>query len=298
MKKRAITSIFIVLVVGLAVASMIWLKEVFDIFVAMICVISASEVCNMLAKKEKPHNRFMACMYIAILYVPVIFAEDSTVSIGELFLWLFVAYLAWSALALVVEMILAIKNKQEIKTSFVSTFNTMLVGIYPALLLSMFFIIGHLDGYLYIPNKYTSLWLVVMIFAITMLSDTFAYLVGSTLKGPKVCPKISPNKSWSGCIGGLIGGAVGALAIWGICHVNAFESILTTLNMNVWAFIGVGIIGSVISQIGDFFESYLKRKTGIKDSGNLFPGHGGMLDRIDALMFNLLFITIFVVLVI
>ena len=298
MKKRAITSVFIVLVVGLAIASMIWLKEVFDIFVAMICVISASEVCNMLSIKEKPHNRFMACMYVAVLYVPVIFAENSSVNIGELFLWLVVAFISWSVLSLIIDIIKAIKNKESVKTSLISTANTMLVGIYPALFLSMFFIIGHLDGYLSIPNKYTSLWLVVMIFAITMLSDTFAYLVGSTLKGPKVCPKISPNKSWSGCIGGLIGGMVGALAIWGILHVNAFESILATLNMNVWGFVGVGIVGSIISQIGDFFESYLKRRTGIKDSGNLFPGHGGMLDRIDALMFNLLFITIFVVLVI
>ena len=231
MKKRAITSVFIVLVVGLAIASMIWLKEVFDIFVAMICVISASEVCNMLSIKEKPHNRFMACMYVAVLYVPVIFAENSSVNIGELFLWLVVAFISWSVLSLIIDIIKAIKNKESVKTSLISTANTMLVGIYPALFLSMFFIIGHLDGYLSIPNKYTSLWLVVMIFAITMLSDTFAYLVGSTLKGPKVCPKISPNKSWSGCIGGLIGGMVGALAIWGILHVNAFESILATLNM-------------------------------------------------------------------
>ena len=70
----------------------------------------------------------------------------------------------------------------------------MLVGLYPAFLLSMFFVISHLNGYMTIPNKYTSLWIVVLIFAITMLSDTFAYLIGSTLKGPKVCPKISPNK--------------------------------------------------------------------------------------------------------
>ena len=134
-----------------------------------------------------------------------------------------------------------------------------------------------------------------MVFAITMLSDTFAYLIGRTFKGPKVCPKISPNKTWSGCIGGLIGGVAGALSVWGILHVNAFSSALSFLDINVWIFIGLGIIGSAISQMGDFYESFLKRKSGIKDSGNLFPGHGGMLDRIDALMFNVMFISLFLI---
>jgi len=297
MKKRSLTSVFIVLVVGLAIASMIWLNEVFDIFVAMLCVISASEICNMLSKNGKPHNRFLACMYIAVLYVPVVFGENK-LSIGELFMYIGLAYLAWSAVIFLFELFSIVRHKHSIVNVLISTLNTMLVGLYPAFLLSMFFVISHLNGYMTIPNKYTSLWIVVLIFAITMLSDTFAYLIGSTLKGPKVCPKISPNKSWSGCVGGLIGGAVGALAIWGILHVNAFESILLTLNMNVWGFVGVGLIGSLASQIGDFFESFLKRKAGVKDSGNLFPGHGGMLDRIDALMVNVLFITIFVVLVI
>lgn len=297
MKKRAITSVFIVLVVGLAIASMIWLNEVFDIFIAGICVISAGEICNMLAVKDKPVNRFFACTYIAPLYLPITLGENK-ISMGMLLLYLVLGFAFWTVLALGMDIVKALKDKESIKPCFKQCLNTMLVGLYPTILVSTFIILGHLDGYFSILNKYTSLWLIVMVFAITMLSDTFAYLVGSTLKGPKVCPKISPNKSWSGCIGGMIGGIVGTLAVWGILHVNAFETILTTLNMNVWGFIGVGLIGSIISQIGDFFESYLKRRAGIKDSGNLFPGHGGMLDRIDALMFNVLFITIFVILVI
>lgn len=297
MKQRAITSVFIVIAVGLAISSTLLLKEIFDVFMAVVAIISAAEVSNILLKREKEHNRFLGCMYIAILYVPIVFAADTSCNLPMLLVWLLVAFAAWSVITFIYEFSKNIKVNKEnkLKNSLISTKNTAFIGLYPCLFVSMFFVINHLDSFSNITNKYLTLWMVVMVWAITMLSDTFAYLVGRTFKGPKVCPKISPNKTWSGCIGGLIGGVAGALSVWGILHVSAFSSILSILDINIWIFIAIGLIGSAISQMGDFYESFLKRKAEIKDSGNLFPGHGGMLDRIDALMFNTMFISLFLI---
>lgn len=297
MKQRSITSIFIVLAVALAIASTLLLKEIFDVFMAVIAVISATEVSNIFIKQEKIHNRFMGCMYIAVLYVPIVFGMDTSCTLPMLIIWMLVAFVSWTIITLIYEFSKNIKANKEnkFKNSLISTKNTAFIGFYPCLLVSMFFVINHLDGFADITNKYLSLLMIVLIWAITMLSDTFAYLIGRTFKGPKVCPKISPNKTWSGCIGGLIGGVAGALAVWGILHVKVFSSVLSILNINIWIFIGIGIIGSAISQVGDFYESFLKRKADVKDSGNLFPGHGGMLDRIDALMFNTMFISLFLI---
>ena len=127
-----------------------------------------------------------------------------------------------------------------------------------------------------------SLLTLIMIFAIPSATDTFAYFVGSLVKGVKLCPKISPNKTVSGAVGGVIGGMLASIVLFFIFKPdNAW-----------WIFLIIGLVSSVLSQLGDIFESLLKRKIGIKDMGNIFPGHGGVLDRVDGIMVAGTFIAI------
>ena len=118
-------------------------------------------------------------------------------------------------------------------------------------------------------------------FVVSALSDTFAFFTGSLIGGKKLCPKLSPKKTWSGALGGTVGGEVGALVIYFVFKakitVNFFSPVVL--------FIAFGVIASVLTIIGDLFESFIKRKVGIKDMGNILPGHGGVLDRIDGTSF-------------
>jgi len=124
------------------------------------------------------------------------------------------------------------------------------------------------------------LWLLMVIWA----TDTAAYFVGCNLKGPKLAPKISPNKTWSG----LIGGICASMLIGLIASLMFQETALF--------FIAFSGVLAVVAQLGDLLESKVKRTFNIKDSGNLIPGHGGILDRLDGLTLTAPFVMIIAIL--
>jgi len=118
-------------------------------------------------------------------------------------------------------------------------------------------------------------WWTLMLFAVTWAADITAFAVGSTLKGPKLWPRFSPNKTWSGFVGGLIGAIV----------AGALMSYAPPFRLNPAAAGLIGLFGGLATMAGDLWESMLKRRFGVKDSGDLIPGHGGLMDRVDGLMF-------------
>lgn len=117
--------------------------------------------------------------------------------------------------------------------------------------------------------------LALFIFVLMWVADSGAYFAGRTLGRHKLAPRVSPGKTWEGAIGGLIGGALCALAagLWFGWDGN-----------RLFGFVVLAVVCVATSIVGDLFISLLKRQQGLKDTGNLFPGHGGVLDRIDSLL--------------
>jgi phosphatidate cytidylyltransferase len=111
---------------------------------------------------------------------------------------------------------------------------------------------------------------ILMLFAIVWTTDILGYFAGRAFGGPKVWPAISPKKTWSGAIAGALGAMIVAIAVSGL-----FGS------FNKLAIVIVALLLSVLAQLGDFFESWVKRQFGAKDSSNFIPGHGGVMDRLD-----------------
>lgn len=117
--------------------------------------------------------------------------------------------------------------------------------------------------------------LLLYIIGLVVVTDSMGYLAGRALGGPKFWPRVSPKKTWSGVLGGWIGVAV--LAAY--AHQFMPEGFV-----RYWFFITSSVILAFASQLGDIAQSALKRRMGVKDSSNIIPGHGGVLDRFDALL--------------
>lgn len=111
---------------------------------------------------------------------------------------------------------------------------------------------------------------IVLLFAVVWTTDIFAYFAGRAIGGPKLCPAISPKKTWSGAIAGTIGATIAGVA------VARVSGALSEVTLAIVAF-----LLSVLSQLGDLLESFVKRRFGAKDASHLIPGHGGVMDRLD-----------------
>jgi phosphatidate cytidylyltransferase len=124
----------------------------------------------------------------------------------------------------------------------------------------------------------------LMLLSVVWAADIGAFSVGSVLKGPKLWPRFSPNKTWSGFIGGLAASVAAAEAITLVLPHEAEPGPRATAL--------IGLAAGLAAMGGDLWESMLKRRFGVKDSGRLIPGHGGLLDRVDGLMFGALVVAL------
>ena len=142
--------------------------------------------------------------------------------------------------------------------------------------------------FMYRPDLFGDMagpWLVISVFCLLWVNDIFAYLTGKLLGKHKLFERISPGKTIEGSLGGLV---------FTVVAVTIFSHYADWLPMN--AAIGMGAIAVVFGTLGDLCESMLKRQAGVKDSGKLIPGHGGILDRFDSVLFSVPFIFVYLLL--
>lgn len=207
-------------------------------------------------------------------------------------LWYFLGYKGiLIALSLSICLALAVftfKAEMELKDLLATIFSL----IYPMALVSLAFALS---------REFPCGGTFAISFAIFLpvFSDTFAYLVGSTLGKRKLCPSISPKKTVAGAIGGLLGSILCAVTFFLLFDLYAvipvgYVSFSDSVAVRAVVFVVLGIVGGVLAEIGDLAASRIKRTINIKDFGNIFPGHGGVLDRLDSIMFTLvMFFTAF-----
>ncbi len=166
-----------------------------------------------------------------------------------------------------------IRNKVDYSIENLSSF---LFGlIYVAVFFSFMILIRELPKNIGLDYQLGGLW-VIFLFLSLWLSDTLAYFVGAPLGKHKILPLISPKKSWEGSAGGIAGAVVSAFLAKGI-----FLKDIQLIHLLI-----LSILVSVSGQVGDFVESSFKRSANLKDSSNIIPGHGGILDRFDSLLFS------------
>lgn len=128
----------------------------------------------------------------------------------------------------------------------------------------------------------------IAVLGVVIFTDTCAYFAGRSIGGPKIAPAISPSKTWAGLAGGMAGSALWLAAYMALAHNAAGAARWANIVGFSWSeAAGWALVGAVLAiaaQAGDFFESWLKRRAGKKDSGTLIPGHGGVFDRVDGLL--------------
>lgn len=207
-------------------------------------------------------------------------------------LWYFLGYKGiLIALSLSICLALAVftfKAEMELKDLLATIFSL----IYPMALVSLAFALS---------REFPCGGTFAISFAIFLpvFSDTFAYLVGSTLGKRKLCPSISPKKTVAGAIGGLLGSVLCAVTFFLLFDLYAvipvgYVTFSDSVAVRAVVFVVLGLVGGVLAEIGDLAASRIKRTMNIKDFGNIFPGHGGVLDRLDSIIFTLvMFFTAF-----
>ncbi|MBQ8845396.1 MAG: phosphatidate cytidylyltransferase [Clostridia bacterium] len=306
MKKRIYTSIAIVFTLVLLFILKAFVDNIFfDIFFIGLTAFAAFEISRILSKIGLYNFIYVAVAFPVLIGMTNLLGIKYIEKSGNNMLILWTVLIDLGLILLVSLLLFAftlifykhtkeemrvreITNMRVVKFAFKKALNTTIALVYPTFMFLFMLFINNFNrlGFVEFSNigVNISIFMLITALAIPMLTDTFAMLTGSLIGGKKLCPKISPNKTISGSVGGTMWCILLSVVIY--LFFTAFDSFADITNIiPIWQYIIVVLVCSVISQLGDLFESIMKRKAGVKDSGRFLPGHGGILDRIDSYIF-------------
>lgn len=276
MIKRIITAILLILVM----AAGIWLQGwPLRIILLISMVMSLSEMYRAFRKIGYDPVRWVGYVYCVL----AVLAQAYYANLNERS---FFHSISPSMFALVLGLLLGMTNIiMKGKVAFDSMMATVFPMLYPGLFFSLIIPLQDLD------TRLASTLALILTFFIASVNDTFALFIGLKFGRHRLSPEISPKKSIEGSIAGLVSSVIFAMLVPFIAFrlADTVPSIAADLAVShyppIWTFGVLGLIAGTLSQIGDLVASLVKRHCGIKDFGAIFPGHGGMLDRMDGILF-------------
>lgn len=271
----------------------------FDLAVLFVACVASFEASRIFAKMGKFNNKLISLIAPFMIMLSLLLCINFSKIFGVIYTILIAigVIVVMSLICFLLSLIMKKKTIREIETrrlnvglckfSFVKAANTLVVMVYPAFMVMFLTLINHLaDFAVFNVNNKISLFVLIFAFIIPIMSDTFAFVVGGLIGGKKLAPKVSPKKTISGAVGGLALCVITSIVLFYIFNaIPAMTLIMQEAGITVWKVAIISLIGSVLGQLGDLFESYLKRSAGVKDSGRIMPGHGGLLDRFDSHLF-------------
>ncbi|MBO7283272.1 MAG: phosphatidate cytidylyltransferase [Alistipes sp.] len=231
--------------------------------------------------KAKEYNPQRGSGIILSLFIYLVGALLGLSFVGSLSDGLVLSVLALCGVVLLVGVVLCAEVFRNRTTPIVNVATTLTGAFYVALPIALMAVVPLL---LVDHCEWKALYFLFYLFLVWG-NDVFAYLAGVTMGRHKMCERLSPKKSWEGFVGGVLGSlAVGALGAY-------------VLDESYVVWMGLALIVSLSSVVGDLVESMFKRDAGVKDSGNIMPGHGGILDRFDAFILSAPFAFIYLLIV-
>ncbi len=262
-QKRVVSGAAALLVLG----TILYVKGIaFDLAILVIGLLAGYEFYNAFKAKGHEPKLFVIFSLIVTYLLAILFIFMNDRSPEDQFLGLLL-FISLIFIYFLIALFVSLTKKMQPIDMLINLFALF----YIAIPLGMLIIFSKTDEH--------SFKLVYLVLMISFFSDSFAYLTGKSIGKHKLAPKMSPNKTIEGSLGAIIGTAL-VLAI--LKGQGFFENFF---NIPYVIAILLGILGSIMAQIGDLTASILKRYTGIKDFGNIMPGHGGILDRLDSIIF-------------